>query len=187
VPFADWRELRTKMIWSGGSLILLGLGYLVYPIGWGLYWEVYTPITGIKDSLATHIETSESAFQTVADALEKIGDLLGNIEQNQQEDLKRDLTMRGLGTGGTFGGGAAYVRINADSDASLYKDGDKVKITVITSTSLEGRASEVFDVRGEWTHTDRNVLVSFSKVACDILEVEGIVKVQLEPVLEDIQ
>ena len=72
----------------------------------------------------------------------------------------------------------AYVRVNADSDASIYKDGDRIKITKLGEN---GRPSEEFVVRGEWTHPDSEVLVSFSTEACKILEVNGIVKVQLEP------
>ena len=145
---------------------------------WNLYWVVYTPETGLIESFATHIETSEGTIQSVADTLEDIKALIKDVQTGQDEDRQRDLTMRGMGAQGSFGGTQAYVRVNADSDASIYKDGDRIKITKLGEN---GRPSEEFVVRGEWTHPDSEVLVSFSTEACKILEVNGIVKVQLEP------
>ena len=136
----------------------------------------------MKAAFATHLEISSGAIQNVSQALEDIKELLGDVKKGQAEDRKRDWTIRGVGTAGTFGGDSAYVRINADSDASVYQDGDRVRVT---NKSVEGSPSEIFEVRGEWTHADDEVLVSFSEAACDILEVEGIVKVLLEPVIED--
>jgi len=172
---AHWKGVRTAMIiaalgWAGTVTATSVL------LGWTLYWEIYTPQSGMKDSLASYIVE----IQSVGGVLEQILDELGVIKANQEEDLKRDLTVRGFGVGGEFGGDRAYVRVNADSDAAIYRDGDRVRIT---NTSIEGRPSEVFDVRGEWTHTDQHVLVSFSKEACEVLEIEGIVKVTLEPYL----
>lgn len=173
---AEWKHL--------GTLAVLGLaGWLgtICLLGWQLYWDVYTPDVGIKESLATHLTEAEGEGQKVSKALEDIAKVLGEVRTDQQEAYKRDLTIRGLGAAGTFGGTEKYIRINADSDASLYRDGDTVRITKIT---VDGRESEVFEVRGEWTHPDSAVLVSFSQAACEALEVTGIVKVQLEPVLK---
>lgn len=172
---AEWKHI--------GTVAVLGLaGWLgtVCLLGWQLYWDVYTPDTGIKASLSSHLETYEGEQKAITDALTDIAKVLGEVRTDQQEAYKRDLTIRGLGTAGSFGGTEKYVRINSDSDASLYRDGDTIRITKIT---VDGRASEIFEVRGEWTHPDSAVLVSFSQAACEALEVEGIVKVQLEPVL----
>ena len=114
----------------------------------------------------------------VAQTLEDIKALIKDVQTGQDEDRQRDKTMRGMGAQGSFGGTQAYIRVNADSDASIYKDGDRIKITKLGEN---GRPSEEFVVRGEWTHPDSEVLVSFSTEACKILEVNGIVKVQLEP------
>lgn len=174
---AEWKHL--------GTVAILGLASVVGSIilfGWQLYWDVETPDIGLKDAFASHVTAAEGGNQSIADALENIGKVLGEVRVDQQEAYKRDLTMRGLGAAGSFGGTESYVRINADSDAGdVYRDGDRIRITKITDT---GRFSEVFDVRGEWTHPDPTVLVSFSQAACEALEVVGIVKVQLEPVLE---
>ena len=174
--FAEWKHL--------GTLAVLGLASWLATIcllGYQLYWDVYTPETGMKAELASHLETYEGEQKSITDALTDIAKVLGEVRVDQQEAYKRDLTIRGLGAAGSFGGAEKYVRINADSDANLYRDGDMVRITKIAD---EGRASEVFEVRGEWTHPDPAVLVSFSQAACEVLEVEGIIKVQLEPVLK---
>jgi len=170
---ANWKGVRT-------ALVIMGLGYIgtVILLLWNLYWAVYTPETGLIESFATHIVTSEGEIKSVTTALDDIKKLLGEVKQGQDDDRQRDLTMRGMGAQGSFGGTQAYVRVNADSDASIYKDGDRIKITKL---GADGRPSEEFVVRGEWTHPDSEVLVSFSTEACKILEVNGIVKVQLEP------
>lgn len=170
---AEWKHL--------GTLAVIGLaGWLgtVCLLGWQLYWDVYTPDTGIKASLSSHLETYEGEQKKITDALDGIVKVLGEVRTDQQEAYRRDMTMRGMGTQGSFGGTQTYVRVNADSDASIYKDGDRIKITKL---GTNGRPSEEFIVRGEWTHPDSEVLVSFSTEACKILEVNGIVKVQLEP------
>ena len=173
---ADWKHIGTVAVL--GIFSVLGT---VIMFGWQLYWDVYTPDIGIKESLANHLTEAEGEGQKVSKALEDIVGVLGDIRADQQEAYKRDLTMRGLGAAGSFGGTEKYVRINGDSDASLYKDGDHVRITKVGN----GRASEVFEVRGEWSHPDSAVLVSFSQAACEVLEVSGIIKVQLEPVMEN--
>jgi hypothetical protein len=173
---AEWKHL--------GTLAVLGLaGWLgtICLLGWQLYWDVYTPDTGMKASLTSHLRTYEGEQKAITDALNGIAKVLGEVRTDQQEAYKRDLTMRGLGAAGSFGGTEKYVRVNSDSEANLYRDGDRVRITKVSD---EGRASEIFEVRGEWTHPDPSVLVSFSQAACEVLEVSGIVKVQLEPVLE---
>ncbi len=175
MDFADWKHIRTVGVLGG--LTVLGSAVL---FGWTLFVDIYTPDTGIRDSLANHLTAAEGEGQTVTKALEGITEILGEIRTEQQEAYKRDLTIRGLGTAGTFGGTEKYVRINSDSEASLYRDGDTIRITKIT---VDGRESEIFEVRGEWTHPDSAVLVSFSQAACEVLEVSGIIKVQLEPVL----
>jgi len=173
---ADWKHIGTVAILALASVV----GSIIL-FGWQLYWDVETPDTGLKDAFEAHVTEAEGGNQTIADALANIGKVLGEVRTDQQEAYKRDLTMRGLGAAGSFGGTEKYVRINSDSEANLYRDGDRIRITKIAD---EGRASEIFVVRGEWTHPDPAVLVSFSQAACEVLEVTGIVKVQLEPVLE---
>jgi hypothetical protein len=173
---ADWKHIGTVAILALASVV----GSIIL-FGWQLFWDVETPDTGLKDAFATHLTESEGVNQGITQALNDIAKVLGEVRVDQQEAYKRDLTMRGLGAAGSFGGTEKYVRINSDSEANLYRDGDRVRITKV---SAEGRASEIFEVRGEWTHPDPSVLVSFSQAACEVLEVSGIVKVQLEPVLE---
>ena len=174
--FAEWKHLGTLAVIG----ILSWLGTICL-LGWQLYWDVYTPETGLKPALAAHLLAAEGENQGITKALTDIAKVLGEVRVDQQEAYKRDLTMRGLGAAGSFGGTEKYVRVNSDSEANLYADGDRVRITKVSD---EGRASEIFEVRGEWTHPDPSVLVSFSQAACEVLEVSGIVKVQLEPVLE---
>jgi hypothetical protein len=173
---ADWKHIGTVTILALASVV----GSIIL-FGWQLYWDVETPDTGLKDAFAAHVTVFEGEGQAITDALNNIAKVLGEVRTDQQEAYKRDLTMRGLGAAGSFGGTEKYVRVNSDSEANLYREGDRIRITKIAD---EGRASEIFEVRGEWTHPDPAVLVSFSQAACEVLEVSGIVKVQLEPVLE---
>ena len=173
---AEWKHIGTVAILTLASAICS-----IIVLGWQLYWDVETPDTGLKDAFAAHVTVFEGEGKAITDALNNIAKVLGEVRTDQQEAYKRDLTMRGLGAAGSFGGTEKYVRINSDSEANLYREGDRVRITKIAD---EGRASEIFEVRGEWTHPDSAVLVSFSQAACEVLEVEGIIKVQLEPVLE---
>jgi len=138
--FAEWKHL--------GTLAVLGIGSWLATIcllGWQLYWDVYTPETGLKPAFAAHIVTFEGEGKAITDALNNIAKVLGEVRTDQQESYKRDLTMRGLGAAGSFGGTEKYVRVNSDSEANLYRDGDRVRITKVSD---EGRASEIFEVRG---------------------------------------
>ena len=120
---ADWKHIGTVAVLALASVV----GSIIL-FGWQLYWDVYTPDTGMKATLSSHILSAEGEQKSITDALADIVKILGEVRTDQQESYKRDLTIRGLGVAGTFGGDDSYVRINSDSDASLYRDGDRVRI-----------------------------------------------------------
>ena len=176
----DIKNFNTQIMLAISLSFLALIGSLVYPIGWNFYWDYYSPETGTKAKFEEHLRQSEEAIDDFRKGLKDILEGQEADRKERQEDKMRALTLRGLGVAGSFGGAERYVRVNADSDANIYRDGDRVRITKLVG---DGRPSEIFEIRGEWTHSDSDVLVSFSLAACKILEIEAITKVQLEPVL----
>ena len=163
--FADWKGLRGKMIWTSP----VWLGSLCLSV-----WSVFAWVQGVNTlsmAFAEHLKTSEIAIAQIA-----------SVEQLLKIMNRRELTLRGKGEAGDFGGIAEYVRINSEL-TSLYGNGDRLRIT---NLSAPGKPSEVFSIRGEWDPEDSEVLVSFSTKASAVfsLEVEEVIKIRVEPVKE---
>jgi hypothetical protein len=161
------------------KLILLAI--LSSP-GW-ISYSVYTVLAVGENTqnLAAHITAANTAEETRVEERAQLAEALKGVIDSQQRAEKRDLTMRGQGRAGSFGGDDAYLRINTESQAILYQSGDKVKVTNLTA---DGHPTEVMEIRGEWSNNNSDILASFSSKACDVLEIEGTVKILLEPVLE---
>jgi len=176
MAFADWKGLRTKMIWTAGSGFILLVGSMGLSI-WGMYWEIYTPETGIKAAFTTHILASTTAINN---AEEERGIQSEQLEQILRH-LEKDYYLSGQGSVGTFGGDDVYVRINRRSDANVYKDGDRVRVTC----GMEGKPEAVFRVNGTFSNTNPDILISFSKEAADSLGVVRRIDVELEPILPE--
>ena len=163
--FADWKGLRGKLILTSpvwlSSLFLLAWSMVVWVQG----------MNDLKTAFATHLQTSAIAIAQI-----------GSVEQLLKVMNRRDLTLRGKGEAGDFGGIAEYVRINSEL-ISLYPNGDRLRIT---NLSAPGKPSEVFSIRGEWEPDDSAVLVSFSAKASAVfsLEVDEVIKIRIEPVEE---
>jgi len=168
--FANWRWISTMLIWTA----ILGLGGVVVT-GWGLYWEIYTPETGMKDSFASHLEVSENAIQKASDERKILDDKLGRI----LDYLEKDYYIDGTGSVGTFGGDESYVRVNRRSRAAIYKDGDRIRITC---SDVEGKPEAILRVNGTFSNSNQDLLISFSRAAADDLGIAGRVEVELEPV-----
>ncbi len=163
---ADWKGLRGKMIWTSPAwLPTLGLAA----------WSLVAWVQGVNTlatSFAAHQQTSGVAIAQIASVVE----LLHIMN-------RRDLTKRGKGEAGDFGGTAEYVRISSEL-SSLYTNGDDLRIT---NLSAVGTPSEVFSIRGEWDPKDSEVLVIFSAGASTVFSLEegDKIKIRIEPVEEE--
>jgi len=172
MPTFDWEVIRTKVLISTATIILGGIGYLIYPVGWTMHQDV----ADIKQYIGIH---------EVA-----VGQIVSNFEeedrkqQKQLEQLldyhKRDYEVVGTGSVGTFGGDDAYVRVNRRSLARIYKDGDSMRITC----DVEGKPKAVFEVKGTFSNADQDLVISFSQEAAEELGITGRVEVEIEPVIE---
>ena len=162
---ADWKGLRGKMIWTSPAwLPTLGIAA----------WSVVAWVQGVNvlsASFTAHLQTSGIAIAQISSVAELL-----NIMN------RRDLTKRGKGKAGNFGGNAEYVRISSELSA-LYTNGDDLRIT---NLSAIGKPSEVFSIRGEWDPEDSEVLVSFSLGASTVFSLERgeKIKIKIEPVEE---
>jgi len=171
--WADWKGIRTKMFWTLGSGFV-AVVVLAIQSGYGLYWDVYTPDTGLKDQVANHEITTKQAIQDAADDRKQINDKLAKI----QASLDKDYYLTGTGSVGTFGGSEKYARVNRRSDAKIYRDGDRVRVTC---NNVPGKPETILVVRGTFSDSNSDLLIAFSKEAADDLGITGRVEVDLEP------
>jgi len=175
--FADiWKELRAKVIWTLGSGFVLLVGFSIQS-GYVLYWDVNMPDTGLKAQFASHLEVSAEAIQSAQESRDLINDKLGKILAR----LDKEYYISGVGSVGIFGGDESYIRVNRRSDAKVYKDGDRVRITC----DMEGKPESVLVVNGTFTDSNPDLLVSFSRQAAENLGLTSRVDVELEPVEEE--
>jgi len=169
-----WKGWLAKMLWAGTTVVLGTLGYLVYPIGWGVYWDINQPETGLKAQISSHLTLSQTAIDDAQADRDQINARLAKI----QESLDRDYYLTGTGSVGTFGGSEKYARVNRRSDARIYKDGDRMRVTC---EDVEGKPEAILTIRGTFSDDNSDLLISFSKEAADDLGITGRVKVDLEP------
>lgn len=163
---ADWKGLRTKMIWTAPAWVpALGLSIFGF-VSW------IQGVNQLSRDFDAHLEVSQVAIAQIA-----------SVEQLLKTMNRRDLTKRGMGEAGDFGGNAEYVRMSSEL-SSLYLNGDRVRITNLSAT---GRPSEVFSIRGEWDPEDPEVLISFSAKASAVfsLDLGDKIKIRIEPVEEE--
>ncbi len=161
------------MFWTLGSGFV-GVVVLSMQAGYGLYWEVYEPETGLKDQVATHQSISQKAIDDAEADRDHINEKLAKI----QESLDKDYYLTGTGSVGTFGGSEKYARVNRRSDAKIYKDGDRVRVTC---NDVDGEPETILVINGTFTDSNSDILISFSKEAANDLGISGRVTVDLEP------
>jgi len=163
---ADWKGLRTKMIWTSP----FWAPALALSIFGAVSWVQGVNQLGLN--FTAHLQTSQIAIAQIA-----------SVEMLLKAMNRRDLTKRGMGEAGDFGGNAEYVRMSSEL-SSLYLNGDRVRIT---NLSAAGRPSEVFSIRGEWDPEDSEVLISFSARASTVfsLDLGDKIKIRIEPVEEE--
>ena len=163
---ADWKGLRTKAIWTSPFWVpALGLS-IFSAVSW------VQGVNELEINFGEHLISSQVALVQIA-----------SVEALLKTMNRRDLTKRGKGEAGDFGGSAEYVRISSEI-SSLYTNGDDLKIT---NLSAIGKPSEVFSIRGEWDPEDSEVLISFSAGASAVFSLEEgeKIKIRIEPVEEE--
>lgn len=170
MDIADWKGLRTKMIWALGVTFLSGLGYLIYPIGYTIQLDV----TELKEYIIEHEAFVKDIVAGVTAERALTEDKLGQL----LEYHKRDFHLTGTGSVGTFGGDESYVRVNRRSTATVYKDGDRMLIKCI---DVEGKPEAVLIVNGTFSNGNTDILISFSSEAAEDLGISGRVEVEMEP------
>lgn len=157
-----------------GTLLAIAL-YSLTPVGefiiapWTLKADVATALSYAQNhpgEVQLIIETQDK----------KIGQLLKYHE--------RDFLLIGTGSVGLFGatGDVPCIRVNRRSRAWIYKEGDKVKVTV---NDIEGKPSAILEVKGTFSDSNQDLIISFSRQASAALGLTGRVEVELEPVNGD--
>lgn len=171
----NWEKLTNMAIWSAFmGMLTLAVGGTVF------YWE-----TGeLSESYYAHLEVSETALQDASKERGFILETLLELKANQQKAERRAMVIIGLGGQGSFGTDSSYVRININSNASVYAEEKLVKIT---NLAVEGTPSSDMAVDGTFTNSNSNLKVMFSRRAADDLEIEGRMEVKLEPIIEEEQ
>lgn len=160
------------LLWSG----ILALVYLVYPIGWGLYWEVKLPETG----LAALVEKNTGQITLL---------LAANLEheegqKKQYERIEKHLKdlslLYGLATV-SGAGDEITAAINIGGPARRLDEGQELWVT---NRSDEGKTKIKVRVSGSFTAGDR-YLIRLSKEAGIAIEAsKNEIRVVIEPIQE---
>ncbi len=178
--FINSEAYRTHMIITISVLILGSIGYFLTPIG-----EFLVAPWQLRADVATALEFS------IEHPLE-VERIIANLrEESEKQDSKLDQLLKyhandfmlgGTAGIGDFGGNESFVRVNRRSPARVYKDGNKVKITLV---SVEGQPDATLEVKGTFYDSDSDLIIFFSKQAAEDLGLVGRVEVELEPVNGD--
>jgi len=170
--FANWKWIRTMLLYTSPfwltSVAYFGLG-------------VQTWVQGIGDlqtSYAAHLEE----YGQMGTVLVQIQKSLEKIDAKQNEAIKRDMTLQGEGRAGNFGDSEAFVMINIESNARIYEGQKEVRVYNLSS---ESPRQLVFSINGTISDRVSTRLVEFSRMAADLLQVEGTIKLRLEPIVEE--
>jgi len=160
--YVNWGNIMTLGIWA----LIAGIVTLGY--------QDHERLGQLETTLYPHLEATE---KIISDAAEEREQAKAKLEE-LLEYHKRDFLLTGTGSVGTFGGSESYVRVNRSSDAKVYKDGDRMRITC----DIEGKPDAVLIVNGTFSDSrNSDILISFSQEAAKGLGVTGRVGVELEP------
>jgi len=144
-------------------------------------WSIFSWVQGVEAhqvSYTAHLKE----YEQMGTVLGQIQKALEKIDTKQNEAIKRDMTLQGDGKPGDFGTSDAFVMINMESDARIYENQGRVKVI---NLSRENRPERVLSINGTVSDRATNTLITFSRRAADLLQVEGSIKIRLEPVLEE--
>ncbi len=168
--FADWKWIRTMSTWAA----ILALGYLVDPIGWGLYWDVYTPDTGMA---AVTAENAKQIGLMVEASIEH-----EEGQQQQYDDIQRQLKdlklLWGLAVVTEAGQDESWVAINLSSPAVRLKQGQVLRITNVD----DGERSITTRVNGSFKAGQEYLIRLSAEAGREIEASKAEIQVIIEPV-----
>jgi len=160
------------MLLTLSGLILSAVGYLSYPVAQDL-WQIPQEVRNFN----SYIEIHREEVSVIVANLEEERELQNEKIEQLLKYHERDYLLIGTGSVGIFGSDESYVRINRRSDARIYKEGDRIKVTC----DVEGKPDAILEVRGTFSDSNQDLLISFSSSAADDLGITGRVEVELEP------
>jgi len=176
----NWEEYRTHMILTASGTILVILLYSLTPVG----AFIVAPWT-LKADVATALEYATNHPGEVEIIINRLREETVLQDKQIGKLLKyheRDFHLIGTGSVGLFGasGDEPCIRVNRRSRAWIYKEGDKVKVTV---NDIEGKPSAILEVKGTFSDSNQDLIISFSKQASAVLGLTHRVEVEIEPVV----
>jgi len=173
MEFADWKWIRTMTIWAG----IVALAWLIYPIGWGIYWEVNLPETGLKAVVSSN--TTEIGKLVLANETHE------EEQQKQYEDVQKRLKdlrlLWGLAVVIDAGDDESWVAINVSSPAVRLKQGQELKITNTT----DGERSITTVVNGTFKAGREYLLRLSAEAGREIEASRREIQIIIEPVEEE--
>jgi len=173
MEFADWKWIRTMLIWSG----ILAVGFLIYPIGWGMYWQVNLPEVGL---MAVVNRNAKAIEQLVSYNRMHEGGQRGQFEDIQKQ-LKGLSLLYGLATV-SEAGDEITAAINVGGPAVRLDEGQELWVT---NRSDESKTKIKVRVSGSFTAGDR-YLIRLSKEAGIAIEAsKNEIQVVIEPIEEE--
>ncbi len=168
--FADWKRIRTMSTWVG----IVALAYLVYPMGWDLYWDVYTPDTGLAAVTAKNSE--QIGLLVTASAEHEEG------QKEQYDDIQRQLKdlklLWGLAVVTEAGDDESWVAINLSSPAVRLKQGQRLRITNVD----DGERSITTRVNGSFKAGQEYLIRLSAEAAREIEASKNEIQVIIEPI-----
>jgi len=173
MELADWKWIRTMIIWAG----ILALGGLIYPIGWGLYWDINAPGVGLSAVVGGNA--------TVIKQLVAYNSMHEGKQQGQFEDIQKQLKdlslLYGLATV-SDAGDEITAAINVGGPAVRLDEGQELWVT---NRSGESKTKIKVRVSGSFTAGDR-YLIRLSKEAGIAIEAsKNEIQVVIEPIEEE--
>ncbi len=160
-------------IWAA----IVGLCYLVYPIGWGLYWDVNLPETGLSAIVQKNTREIASLITTMGEH--------GEGQEKQFDQIQKQLKDLGLLYGlatVSEAGDEITVAINVGGPAVRLDEGQELWVT---NRSDEGKTKIKVRVSGSFTASDR-YLIRLSKEAGIAIEAsKNEIRVVIEPIQEE--
>ena len=182
MAFVNWEEYRTHMILTVSGTILAIVLYSLTPVGAFLV-APWTLKADVETALA-YATSHPGEVQLIISRLKEESETQDKKIEQLLKYHGRDFLLIGTGSVGLFGaiGDVPCIRVNRRSRAWIYKEGDRVKVTV---NDIEGKPSAILEVKGTFSDSNQDLIISFSRQASAALGLTGRVEVELEPVNGD--
>ena len=166
----DWKKIRTMSVWSSPILIISMASWL---------WSFYGRVEVLETSFQEHMEWSNTQIAQGSSQRDHMSEKMDYLINMVEQERVRQLTVVGRGSPGNFGSDTSFVRINRQSGRIRYQDGERVKVTVLSG---RGETSLNLLINGTFSNANNDLIVIFSRKACDELGISEPVEVKLEPV-----